>query len=405
MNILYLCDEYPPGQHGGIGTSVCSLARTMARLGHSVVVAGLYSPGFGGQDFFTDQGVKVYRFRWRFDSKYFTSRGSVLFRVIQRLLKYTGLMEQDIKKSLARYHNELERIISEHKIDIVEMPDYNDYVRFTRSHIPLPKLSVPVVVKMNGSITYFAKEAGHTVAPHIFKTECGIIEQATAIAAVSKYTATKSAEYFGYANNIGIIPNGIETDIAPADHHKDPHLVVFTGSLVQKKGIYQLAKAWNKVIHKKPDARLLVLGKGPQQKVITLLSAKAKNTVSFKGHVDSRQLYQYLAKASIAVFPSYSEAFALASLEAMACGVAVINSERTSGTELIEDGVNGLLIDPDDPDQIAAAILLLLNDRSLVDALSANGQKKVKATFDIQKIATENIRFYINVVTKRPNYS
>ena len=63
MNILYLCDEYPPGQHGGIGTSVRSMARELVKQGHRVVVAGLYSPGYGGADEFVDNGVKVYRFQ------------------------------------------------------------------------------------------------------------------------------------------------------------------------------------------------------------------------------------------------------------------------------------------------------------------------------------------------------
>jgi len=71
MNILYICDEYPPGKHGGIGTAVQLLARTMVQRGHNVVVAGFYDWGYGGDDHFEDQGVLVYRFRRVLSSKFF----------------------------------------------------------------------------------------------------------------------------------------------------------------------------------------------------------------------------------------------------------------------------------------------------------------------------------------------
>ena len=75
MNILYLCDEYPPGRHGGIGTSVRLLARQMAKMGHHVVVAGLYGPGYGGANEFSDEGVKVYRFRRGYDFDFLADDG------------------------------------------------------------------------------------------------------------------------------------------------------------------------------------------------------------------------------------------------------------------------------------------------------------------------------------------
>ena len=78
------------------------------------------------------------------------------------------------------------------------MPDYNDYVRFCKAYIPFPVLSVPVIIKMNGSITYFNAEAGKPTPAHVFKMEQTIIDQAAAVAAVSNYTANKSAACFSF---------------------------------------------------------------------------------------------------------------------------------------------------------------------------------------------------------------
>jgi glycosyltransferase involved in cell wall biosynthesis len=399
MNLLYLCDEYPPGKHGGIGTYVRLIARQMVKLGHNVVVAGLYSPGYGGLDEFSDEGVKVYRFRRGFDYKLFSDEQSLISRIGIRLLKDSGLIERDMKKSLAAYKNKLEQLITEYKIDIIEMPDYNDYIRFCGSYIPFPQLSIPVVVKMNGSITYFTKEANKQVPVHLLKMEQAILKQASAVSSASKYTANKSSEYLSYTKEIEVLYNGIKTDLPTRNIPKSSKQVIFTGTLVAKKGIYQLIKAWNIVNKNMPDARLLVLGKGSQQKVMAHLTDEAKASVSFKGHVSTDELYDHLSASAISIFPSYAEAFALAPLEAMACDTAVINSNRTSGPELIDDKINGLLIDPDNIDQIASSILYLLNNPDVCARLAKAGNEKVKEQFEIGKIAAKTIQFY-NMVLK-----
>lgn len=397
MNILYLCDEYPPGRHGGIGTSVQLLARQMVKMGHAVVVAGLYSPGYGGADKFEDDGVLVYRYRWGFDDL-LKHEQKLSTRIIKKLLSLSALLDRDIKASLAVFHSNLEDIIAKHQIDIIEMPDYNDYIRHCRSVIPFPTLSVPVVIKMNGSITYFNREAGKAVPAHILKIEQGIIGLSAAVAAVSRYTANKSAKYFSYKPEITVIPNGIATDISLKGAERRAAQVVFTGTLVQKKGIYQLAKAWNIVNRQLPAAGLLVLGKGDKQNITNLLSKESLPTVKFMGHVTTAELYEHLGASALAVFPSYAEAFALAPLEAMACGTAVVNTNRTSGPELVDDGINGLLVDPDNIEQIASAILYLLNNVEARGLMAAAGSRKVKELFDVVNTAEQNIGFYKRVL-------
>jgi len=401
MNILYLCDEYPPGRHGGIGTSVQLLARQMVKLGHKVVVAGLYGPGYGGDDEFVDKGVRVYRFRRGYDFDFLADEATHTSRITMRFLRDSGLLQRDIIKSLAVYQNKLEDIIKEHGIEIIEMPDYNDYIRFCKSFVPFPQLSVPVVVKMNGTITYFKNEANQSVPQHILKMEQAILNQAAAVSSASKYTADQSALYLSYNKHITVLYNGIDTNIPAANIIKKSKQVIFTGTLVEKKGIYQLAKAWNIVIKAIPDARLLVLGKGPQQKVTGYLNVDAQPSVIFKGHVATNELYSFLQESAISIFPSYAEAFALAPLEAMACGTAVINSNRTSGPELLEDEISGLLIDPDNVEQIASSIIYLLNNADVCAGLARKGNKTVKERFEIGKIAAENIEFYKGILAKR----
>src|SRR5690625_7674160 len=64
MNILFICDEYPPGMNGGIGTMVQVLSRELVKQGHQVTVIGLYPYYYGQKDYEVDQGVEVYRMRY-----------------------------------------------------------------------------------------------------------------------------------------------------------------------------------------------------------------------------------------------------------------------------------------------------------------------------------------------------
>ncbi|MEO6632089.1 MAG: glycosyltransferase family 4 protein, partial [Mucilaginibacter sp.] len=341
-------------------------------------------------------------FRGGYDFDFLADEASLASRIAMRFLKDSGLLQRDIKKSLAVYQNQLEDIIKKYSIDIIEMPDYNDYMRFCKSVVLFPKLSVPVTVKMHGTITYFKNEANQPAPAYILKMEQAILNQGTAISSVSKYTAEKSALYLSYPKEITVLYNGIDTDVPAANFTRRPKQVIFTGSLAEKKGIYQLAKAWNIVNKAIPDARLLVLGKGPQQKVRDYLNAGTNSSVIFNGHVTTEELYKHLKESVISVFPSYAEAFALAPLEAMACGTAVINSNRTSGPELIAHEINGLLVNPDDVEQIASSIIYLLNNSDVCAQLAKKGNEGVRERFEISKIAAENLTFYQEVLASAP---
>lgn len=399
MNILYICDEYPPGRHGGIGTAVQLLARAMVQRGHNVIVAGFYDWGYGGDDHFEDEGVKVYRFRCRLAAGFWEKHAaSFTVKAAHKMLKILGVLEWDIINSLPRYRVFLQSLIQHYAIDIAELPDYQDYLRFCNTVVPFPvPANIPVVVKLHGCHTYLAREAGEEAPGHVWKAESDILQAATAVLSVSRYTANKVAGYFNYDRPIEVIHNGLDTTQSPAHTGKEK-TVVFTGSLVPGKGVYQLMKAWNIVHQQVPDAQLILLGKGPAEKVRLELEPDAAASVHFEGHVSRDVLLERLALARLAVFPSYAECFSMAPMEAMSCGTAVVYTSRASGPELITDGENGLLADPDDVAGLAGAILKLLQDDAFCDRIAANGLQTVRQQFDIKNIAAQQEQFYKQVI-------
>lgn len=398
MNILLLCDEYPPGRHGGIGAAVKLLAHQMVEEGHHVTVAGFYDWSYGGEDQFMDGSIKVYRFRRLLSSSIFKKQDNLAIRIIYRLFTLLGIWQWDIKQSLKKYQDFIESIIQKHSIDIIEMPDYNDYMRFCNSYVPFPKFTVPVVVKMHGCMTYIKEENNEPVAAHVRQMEREVLEQATAVCSVSKYNASKTAQYLGYKKHVEVLYNGIELPDLSDNVVKDPMRVIYTGTLTENKGVYQLMAAWNLVHQQQPDAQLYLYGKGPVQKVAAHLNESARNTVFFQGHVKRSELFAILANAQIAVFPSFAESFSLAPMEAMACKTAVVFTERSSGPELITPGENGILINPYDPVDIADKICYLLSRPDLVIEIAEKGKFTIIDKFNIKKTTKLNLGFYTRVI-------
>jgi glycosyltransferase involved in cell wall biosynthesis len=187
---------------------------------------------------------------------------------------------------------------------------------------------------------------------------------------------------------------------------------VFTGTLAPKKGILSLFKAWPTVRKACNGAVLHVFGKdshGEQhlsmmEYLRSLLESGDLETVKFHGHVSRDYLFTALRDSAAAVFPSYAEAFALGPMEAMANGCPTVYSRRTSGPELINDGQDGLLVDPDHVEEIAAALLRLLNNHQFANKLGCAGRRKIEEKFSTSVVLPKNEAFFGDCI-KRHRHS
>ena len=398
MKILYICEEYPPGQNGGIGTMVQILGREMVRQGHSVYVIGLYLHGYGEADYEEDEGVKVWRLRYGTDLGLIPGKRRTLKKRVLQALKVSMILQLDTLLSVNRLFRRVRKLVREEGIDIIEMPDWNTFFQNSFLPIRIPAFDVPLLIKFNGSDSYFRQELGKKVKRNVYASESALLHRADALCSVSHYTAARTAALFNLTQPIEILYNSIKLPQLPGPVKIDPRKIVFTGSLIYKKGIYSLLKAWNSVAGKHPEAILDVYGKGDIDSLRKVLDPGIASSVRFHGHVSREVLFEQLATATAAVFPSYSECFAFAPMEAMAVGCAIINTSRSSGSELVKDRVNGLLIDPDEPQQISAAIDLLLEDQVLRRSIAAAGKATVEKCFNIQQSVPEHISFYKRVI-------
>lgn len=399
MKILFLCDEYPPGKHGGVGTMVQVLGRELVKQGHQVYVMGLYTYHYGEKDFEIDHGVEVHRIRYGMN---FGKKSKNFFYKV--LGKMPAWVRKNLngKRAFQAYIDKINELVDEKKIDVIEIQDWNSFTFEIGFKVEWPNFKAPLIVKSNGSHTYFSDEANVATDAKFEEIDRALYARANALSAVSHYTESVNKRLFKYEKPVEILHNCIEVnfdfDINPIKQEKT---FIFTGTLVKKKGIFSLMKAWNKVIIKHPDAILKIYGKGKIQPLKELLSPHAIERVQFLGHTTRQNLFVELSKATAAIFPSYSECFALAPLEALAVGCPVMNTSRASGKELIVDGENGSLIDPDNIDEIADKMIELIENKELQKKYAFNGQKSIQERFNIKQSAQNHIDYYKQIIKNK----
>ena len=183
--------------------------------------------------------------------------------------------------------------------------------------------------------------------------------------------STRMREYLVIHNftitDVQLIPNGVDISrFSPlsedASDSRRSQTVVCTARLSYEKGLDVLLQAWHLVHKEFPEARLIVAGPGPLQAQLACMvkALDMGGSVEFVGF--QSDVPAVLHRGSIATLPSRWEGMPNAVLEAMACGLPCV-ATRVSGTEdIITHGVNGLLVEPEDYQGMAQALLSLLRD-------------------------------------------
>lgn len=152
----------------------------------------------------------------------------------------------------------------------------------------------------------------------------------------------------------------------------------------RRKDIPTLLRAFERVVVRLPDARLRIVGEGPELRANRSLTARLKleDRVSFTGSIASTDALdaEYRA-ASVFCLPSRQEGFGIVFLEAMAYGLPIAAAAAGAVPEVAPDGVTSVLVPPGDAPALADALLRLLTDRPLAERLGQAGAARV-ARFD-----------------------
>lgn len=173
-------------------------------------------------------------------------------------------------------------------------------------------------------------------------------------------------------------------------------VILYAGRLAAEKGVELLLRAYGALRLPQPT-RLYILGTGPKLPELNELvqQYQLQSTVHILSPVDD--IVAFLHGADIFVMPSRSEGLSNAILEAMACGLPVIATRVAGNTDLIEEGVNGLLVEPGNVNQLRNALTQLIADPEKAAALGLRARQMVGEKYDLQNIVGEYLELYCQI--------
>ncbi|MGQ9626569.1 MAG: glycosyltransferase family 4 protein [Anaerolineae bacterium] len=183
--------------------------------------------------------------------------------------------------------------------------------------------------------------------------------------------------------------------------------VIFVGSLLHRKGVDVLLKAWKLVLERKPHPRLhlLLAGQGRQEAEYRALAGKLSlnESVSFVGFVGHDSLPFYLNAADLFVAPSRAEPLGKMNIEAMMCGLPVISTDDGGTPDIIESGETGLLVPSGDVESLAEAMLTLIGDEAQRACLAWKAYLRAQANYGWDKSASKLRKVYERLGLLRPS--
>lgn len=377
MHIGFLTPEFPhelTGKSGGLGTSIKNLADALARKG---VKISIYVYGQNINKVISDSGISLHiisQRKFQFFSWYF------------------------YRKFLQKYVN---TEISLNRIDLIEAPDWTGISAFMNFRCPL-------VIRMNGSDGYFCYLENRKQKWKNRFLEKKALQNADHLISVSEFTAQTTSKIFDLTKKIKIIPNSIDLNkFKPSNEIPDSGHILYFGTLIRKKGIIELASAFNQLIKMHPESQLYLIGKDvidnkENRSTIKIvqehLSKEALSNIYHLPEVSYNEIRKYIAKSEIVVLPSFAEALPMTWLETMAMEKPFVSSNIGWANELMINEVTGFTVNPKMHKDFAEKISWLLENPERAKEMGKNARKRVERNFSSDVVANKNLKFYQEII-------
>ncbi|HWC78938.1 MAG TPA: glycosyltransferase family 4 protein [Pseudonocardiaceae bacterium] len=394
MRVLMLSWEYPPVVVGGLGRHVHALARHLSAQGHEVVVLCRQPFGSDANTHPTidepSEGVRVIRVA--------EDPPHLVFE--RDLVAWTLAMGHAMVRAA-------HQLIRGWKPDVVHAHDW----LVTHPAIALAEqLRVPLVATIHA--TEAGRHAGWLSQPlnqQVHSVEWWLANRADALITCSSAMRTEVAQLFDLdAEAIAVIHNGIEAGTWPRPTRKDiaaarathapdgAPLLLFFGRLEFEKGVQDLIAALPRIRAVHPGTRLVVAGKGRQDKELVEVARKyrVRRAVDFVGHLSDRELRALLGGADAAVLPSRYEPFGIVALEAAAAGAPLVASTAGGLGEVVVDGRTGTSFAPGDIAGLATAVRSVLDNPTAARSRAGAARSRLDTDFDWARIAEATAEVY-----------
>lgn len=397
IKVLVLTTTFPRWKNDSTAAFVLELSKKLCVNGLDIFVIAPHQSG--AKTFEIMDGVKIYRYPYFFPKKYQTLAYGE--GVLYNLKRYKLAKIQVPLFCISELFFAI-KIIRKENIDLIH------------SHWLIPSGLIGAVCKKIFGLSHVASVHGSDVntitKSKKLKSICSFIfNYSDIITANSLYTKERLKSInSSVINKVKIIPMGVDLNLFNynlslkfQENLKSDFRIISVGRLIDIKGIKYLILAMKEIINKTKNARLFIIGDGPEKESLMELvsSLNLINYITFTGFVNYRDLPSYYNSADVFVLPSISlngkeEALGVVTIEAMASGVPVIGTNVGGVSDIITDGYNGFLVPEKSPSDIANKVLELFSNKELAAKFKLNGISTVNKKFSWDIISKNTIEIY-----------
>jgi len=386
MRVALVTSTFLPKFIGGREKHVYGLARALIRSGvDAYVVTGdrVREVEFGEYG-----GVPVYRVPFVRELEFRGTHETIPYRIVSPRLLFSVLNRIDP--------------------DIVHAHDIKHFTSDATTLYSLLK-SKPYVLTVHGIYYRFSKFARFLYAFHDVTVNLLTLAVAKKIIVVSKSLARFPLTLF--REKIVYIPNAIE--MSHIDYStdfrrkygipKECYVAVSLGRITRQKGFDVLIRAWIAASKSYADrcAKLVIIGPVQSREYFEYLQrlADGRDDIIFLLNIPEADVYSALHEASVVVIASRDEGLPTVILEALALGKPVVTTSVGAIPSIIRDGVTGLLVKPEDPDGLAAALMKILTNERLRSEIASRATK-LGRLFNWDNVVKHIIRIYEEAVKR-----
>ena len=267
------------------------------------------------------------------------------------------------------------RIVREHRPDAIVTQSPYEAVLVSLAR-PRAKLIVELHGDWRTATRLYGSPLRRALSPLADRLAARAIRRADAVRAVSGFTA-------GLARDLGVEPAGEFTTFVDLDLFNETPpaplpakaTALFVGVLELYKNVDGLAAAWRLAAPRVPDGHLRIVGNGSRSAIVEALVADLPGQTSWVERLEPAEVVAALDAATCLVLPSRSEGLPRIVVEALCRGRSVVAARGGGIPDIVEDGANGLLVEPDDIEALAAAIERVLTDGALAQNLAETARK------------------------------
>ncbi len=245
---------------------------------------------------------------------------------------------------------------------------------------------IPICVSKRGNMRYWAGAQVLSPFEMIRNSETdAVVANCEAVAAVTAVAENLDRQ------RIRVIPNGVEIPRRPRRAATVPR-IGYVANYRPLKGHELLIDSFSRILTEVPSAELVLAGRDGEVLRAMVDASPAGHRITLTGELlDTGPIYRRLA---VYVHPSDTEGLSGSILEAMAWGLPVVATDTGGARESIVDGVTGLLVPPQDPEALTAAILRLLQDPARRTAMGRAGRERVQRLFSVSRMVRDYARLF-----------